>query len=59
MNKKETVPKIPTQEQHLIKIGFDESILNAKLKRINQLSRELQEEIDSLPAAVKITCQNS
>lgn len=58
-NKKETAPEVPVQEQNQIVIGFDEVMLNAKLERINQMTKDLQQEINSLPLTVKITYQNS
>lgn len=54
-NKKETAQELKVQEQYVANVSID----SAKLDRINSLITELQKELESLPDAIKVTCQNS
>jgi uncharacterized protein YqgV (UPF0045/DUF77 family) len=49
-----TAQEVPVQEQYIATIGFDDVMLKAKLERINQLKKELIQEVKSLSSAIKI-----
>lgn len=57
--KKETAPEVPVQEQLIVNISFDESILNKKMKKINSLINQIEEEIKTIHSSVLVTYQNS